>query len=101
MTSPQTTLTTYNNNTPLPNYNDNSHKYHYTNLSQHHNTSTNIQHTIPPTFQFLNPHRPFLPQHYPLFTTHNITRELTYQPFLNPYPTFNKQHLNHIQLTSP
>ncbi|WP_398570893.1 two-component system activity regulator YycH, partial [Staphylococcus aureus] len=44
---------------------------------------------------------PFLNQHFRFFTTNNHSTHLTYQPFLNPYPTFNKQPSNQIQLTSP
>ncbi|WP_222141907.1 two-component system activity regulator YycH, partial [Staphylococcus epidermidis] len=83
----QTATTTYNNNTPLPNYNHKHQIYHYNNLSEHAKTSSNIQETIPATYHFINTHPPFLNQHYPLFKTHNTTPKLTYQPFLNPYPT--------------
>ena len=40
-----------------------------------------------------------LGEDYRLFSTDNMSGELTYQRFLNGYPTFNKQDLNEIQVT--
>ncbi|MEJ7304461.1 two-component system activity regulator YycH, partial [Staphylococcus caprae] len=62
-------------------------------------SSTNMEDTIGGTFEFLNGHGGFLGEDYRLFRTDNMSGELTYQRFLNGYPTFNKQDLNEIQVT--
>ena len=49
--------------------------------------------------RILNAHGGFLGEDYRLFSTDNMSGELTYQRFLNGYPTFNKQDLNEIQVT--
>ncbi|KAB7644683.1 MULTISPECIES: two-component system activity regulator YycH [Staphylococcus] len=97
--SAQSGVTTYNNNTGVANYNDKSEKYHYRNLSEDEKSSTNMEDTIGGTFEFLNGHGGFLGEDYRLFSTDNMSGELTYQRFLNGYPTFNKQDLNEIQVT--
>lgn len=97
--SAQSGVTTYNNNTGVANYNDKSEKYHYRNLSEDEKSSTNMEDTIGGTFRFLNGHGGFLGEDYRLFSTDNMSGELTYQRFLNGYPTFNKQDLNEIQVT--
>ena len=97
--SAQSGVTTYNNNTGVANYNDKSEKYHYRNLSEDEKSSTNMEDTIGGTFEFLNAHGGFLGEDYRLFSTDNMSGELTYQRFLNGYPTFNKQDLNEIQVT--
>ncbi|MBL3398781.1 hypothetical protein I6I27_06390 [Staphylococcus pasteuri] len=97
--SSQSGLTTYNNNTGVANYNDKSEKYHYRNLSEDEKSSTNMEETIGGTFEFINGHGGFLDEDYRLFSTDNMSGELTYQRFLNGYPTFNTQKLNEIQVT--
>ena len=57
-----------------------------------------MEDTIGGTFEFLNGHGGFR-RRLPLFSTDNMSGELTYQRFLNGYPTFNKQDLNEIQVT--
>ncbi len=40
-----------------------------------------------------------LNEDFRLFSTNNQSGELTYQRFLNGYPTFNKEGSNQIQVT--
>ena len=97
--SSQSGATTYNNNTGVANYDDKSEMYHYKNLSEDAKSSSNMKETIPGTFEFINGHGGFLNEDYRLFSTDNKTGKLTYQRFLNGYPTFNNQNLNEIQIT--
>ncbi|MBO1198261.1 hypothetical protein J3T65_04220 [Staphylococcus simiae] len=92
-------VTTYNNNTGVANYNDKDEKYHYKNLSEDEKSSSNMEETIPGTFDFINSHGGFLNEDYRLFSTDNNSGELTYQRFLNGYPTFNNENSNEIQVT--
>ncbi|MGT0243716.1 two-component system activity regulator YycH [Staphylococcus aureus] len=48
---------------------------------------------------FINGHGGFLNEDFRLFSTNNQSGELTYQRFLNGYPTFNKEGSNQIQVT--
>lgn len=73
--------------------------YHYKNLSEDAKSSSNMQETIPGTYEFINSHGGFLNEDYRLFKTDNRTGKLTYQRFLNGHPTFNKQNFNEIQVT--
>ena len=52
-----------------------------------------MEETIPGTFDFINGHGGFLNEDFRLFSTNNQSGELTYQRFLNGYPTFNKEAL--------
>ncbi|MGZ9470084.1 two-component system activity regulator YycH, partial [Staphylococcus epidermidis] len=97
--SSQSGTTTYNNNTGVANYNDKDEMYHYKNLSEDAKSSSNMQETIPGTYEFINSHGGFLNEDYRLFKTDNRTGKLTYQRFLNGHPTFNKQNFNEIQVT--
>lgn len=92
-------VTTYNNNTGVANYNDKNEKYHYKNLSEDEASSSKMEETIPGTFDFINGHGGFLNEDFRLFSTNNQSGELTYQRFLNGYPTFNKEGSNQIQVT--
>lgn len=92
-------ITTYNNNTGVANYNDQNEKYHYKNLSEDETSSSNMEETIPGTFEYINSHGGFLDEDFRLFSTDNHSGELTYQRFLNGYPTFNSDNLNQIQVT--
>ena len=58
-----------------------------------------MEETIPGTFDFINGHGGFLSEDFRLFSTNNQSGELTYQRFLNGYPTFNKEGSNQIQVT--
>lgn len=91
--------TTYNNNTGVANYNDESKKYHYKNLSEDESSSSDMDTTIPSTFEYVNGHGGFFNDDYRLFSTDNSSDELTYQLFLNGHPTFNDQQLNDIEVT--
>ncbi|AMG64400.1 MULTISPECIES: two-component system activity regulator YycH [Staphylococcus] len=91
--------TTYNNNTGVANYNNDSEKYHYRNLSEDESSSSDMETTIPSTFDYINSHGGFVNDDYRLFSTDNHNGQLTYQMFLNGHPTFSKQHLNQIQVT--
>ncbi len=91
--------TTYNNNTGVANYNDESKKYHYKNLSEDESSSSDMDTTIPSTFEYINGHGGFCNDDFRLFDTDNSSGELTYQLFLNGYPTFNDQELNEIEVT--
>ena len=62
-------------------------------------SSSNMEETIPGTFEFINGHGGFLNEDFRLFSTDNKNGKLTYQRFLNGYPTFNTQNLNEIQVT--
>lgn len=97
--SSQSGTTTYNNNTGVANYNDKDEMYHYKNLSEDAKSSSNMQETIPGTYEFINSHGGFLNEDYRLFKTDNRTGKLTYQRFLNGHPTFNKHNFNEIQVT--
>lgn len=97
--SSQSGTTTYNNNTGFANYNDKDEMYHYKNLSEDAKSSSNMQETIPGTYEFINSHGGFLNEDYRLFKTDNRTGKLTYQRFLNGHPTFNKHNFNEIQVT--
>ena len=90
--------TTYNNNTGVANYNDESKKYHYKNLSEDESSSSDMDSTIPSTFEYINGHGGFFNDDFRLFNTDNSSGELTYQLFLNGHPTFNDQ-LNVIEVT--
>ncbi|PTI80337.1 hypothetical protein BU064_01720 [Staphylococcus succinus] len=90
--------TTYNNNTGVANYNDDSEKYRYTNLSEDENRSTNMQDSIPSTYDYINNHGGFTDD-FRLFSTDNKKGELTYQMFLNGRPTFNDDDLNNIKVS--
>ena len=90
--------TTYNNNTGVANYNDESKKYHYKNLSEDESSSSDMDSTIPSTFEYINGHGGFFNDDFRLFNTDNSSGELTYQLFLNG-PTFNDQQLNVIEVT--
>ena len=81
--SSQSGTTTYNNNTGVANYNDKDEMYHYKNLSEDAKSSSNMQETIPGTYEFINSHGGFLNEDYRLFKTDNRTGKLTYQRFLN------------------
>ncbi|WP_436855469.1 YycH family regulatory protein [Staphylococcus caeli] len=89
---------TYNNNTGVANYNDDSEKYRYTNLSEDENRSTNMQDSIPSTFDYINNHGGFTDD-FRLFNVDNKSGELTYQLFLNGRPTFNEEDLNNIKVS--
>lgn len=91
--------TTYNNNTGVANYNDESKKYHYKNLSEDESKSSDMDTTIPSTYEYINGHGGFFNDDYRLFKTDNSSGELTYQLFLNGYPSFNDQQLNDIIVT--
>ncbi|BGE81064.1 YycH family regulatory protein [Staphylococcus petrasii] len=91
--------TTYNNNTGVANYNDDSKKYHYKNLSEDESSSSDMDTTIPSTFEYINGHGGFFNDDFRLFSTDNSSGELTYQLFLNGHPTFNDQKLNEIEVT--
>ena len=91
--------TTYNNNTGVANYNDESKKYHYKNLSEDESSSSDMDSTIPSTFEYINGHGGFFNDDFRLFNTDNSSGELTYQLFLNGHPTFNDQQLNDIEVT--
>lgn len=91
--------TTYNNNTGVANYNDESKKYHYKNLSENESSSSDMDSTIPSTFEYINGHGGFFNDDFRLFNTDNSSGELTYQLFLNGHPTFNNQQLNDIEVT--
>ena len=58
--SSQSGTTTYNNNTGVANYNDKDEMYHYKNLSEDAKSSSNMQETIPGTYEFINSHGGFL-----------------------------------------
>ena len=90
--------TTYNNNTGVANYNDESKKYHYKNLSEDESSSSDMDSTIPSTFEYINGHGGFFDD-FRLFNTDNSSGELTYQLFLNGHPTFNDRQLNVIEVT--
>ena len=90
--------TTYNNNTGVANYNDESKKYHYKNLSEDESSSSDMDSTIPSTFEYINGHGGFFNDDFRLFNTDNSSGELTYQLFLNG-PTFNDRQLNVIEVT--
>ena len=90
--------TTYNNNTGVANYNDESKKYHYKNLSEDESSSSDMDSTIPSTFEYINGHGGFFNDDFRLFNTDNSSGELTYQLFLMD-PTFNDQQLNVIEVT--
>ncbi|MBX4427570.1 two-component system regulatory protein YycI, partial [Staphylococcus aureus] len=62
-------------------------------------SSSKMEETIPGTFDFINGHGGFLNEDFRLFSTNNQSGELTYQRFLNGYPTFNKEGSNQIQVT--
>ena len=83
--------TTYNNNTGVANYNDESKKYHYKNLSEDESSSSDMDSTIPSTFEYINGHGGFFNDDFRLFNTDNSSGELTYQLFLNG-PTFNDRN---------
>ena len=89
---------TYNNNTGVANYNDETEKYRYTNLSEDENRSTNMQDSIPSTYDYINNHGGFTDD-YRLFNIDNKNGELTYQMFLNGRPTFNDENLNNIKVS--
>lgn len=91
--------TTYNNNTGVANYNDESKKYHYKNLSEDESSSSDMDSTIPSTFEYINGHGGFFNDDFRLFNTDNSSGELTYQLFLNGHPTFNDRQLNDIEVT--
>ena len=91
--------TTYNNNTGVANYNDESKKYHYKNLSEDESSSSDMDSTIPSTFEYINGHGGFFNDDFRLFNTDNSSGELTYQLFLNGHPTFNDRQLNVIEVT--
>lgn len=91
--------TTYNNNTGVANYNDESKKYHYKNLSEDESSLSDMDTTIPSTFEYINGHGGFFNDDFRLFSTDNSSGELTYQLFLNGHPTFNDQKLNDIEVT--
>ena len=91
--------TTYNNNTGVANYNDEIKKYHYKNLSEDESSSSDMDSTIPSTFEYINGHGGFFNDDFRLFNTDNSSGELTYQLFLNGHPTFNDQQLNDIEVT--
>ena len=97
--SSQSGTTTYNNNTGVANYDDKNEMYHYKNLSEDVKSSSNMEETIPGTYEYINGHGGFLNEDYRLFSTDNKTGKLIYQRFLNGYPTFNNQNLNEIQVT--
>ena len=84
--------TTYNNNTGVANYNDESKKYHYKNLSEDESSSSDMDSTIPSTFEYINGHGGFFNDDFRLFNTDNSSGELTYQLFLNGHPTFNDRN---------
>ena len=90
--------TTYNNNTGVANYNDESKKYHYKNLSEDESSSSDMDSTIPSTFEYINGHGGFFNDDFRLFNTDNSSGELTYQLFLG-HPTFNDRELNVIEVT--
>ena len=71
--------TTYNNNTGVANYNDESKKYHYKNLSEDESSSSDMDSTIPSTFEYINGHGGFFNDDFRLFNTDNSSGELTYQ----------------------
>ena len=68
-------------------------------LSEDEASSSKMEETIPGTFDFINGHGGFLNEDFRLFSTNNQSGELTYQRFLNGYPTFNKEGANQIQVT--
>ena len=88
--------TTYNNNTGVANYNDESKKYHYKNLSEDESSSSDMDSTIPSTFEYINGHGGFFNDDFRLFNTDNSSGELTYQ-LLSMATTFNDQQLNVIE----
>ncbi|WP_261697794.1 YycH family regulatory protein [Staphylococcus equorum] len=89
---------TYNNNTGVANYSEDNEKYRYTNLSEDEDRSTNMQDSIPSTYDYINNHGGFTDD-YRLFSTDNKGGELTYQMFLNGRPTFNDDDLNNIKVS--
>lgn len=90
--------TTYNNNTGVANYNNESEKYHYRNLSEDEKSSNDMEMTIPSSFDYINNHGGFVGDDYRLFSTDNKSGQLTYQMYINGYPTFNDEELNQIQV---
>ena len=48
-------------------------------------SSSNMEETIPGTFEFINGHGGFLNEDFRLFSTDNKNGKLTYQRFLNGY----------------
>ena len=77
----QSGATTYNNNTGVANYDGKSEMYHYKNLSEDAKSSSNMEETIPGTFEFINGHGGFLNEDFRLFSTDNKNGKLTYQRF--------------------
>ena len=96
--SSQSGATTYNNNTGVANYDDNSEMYHYKTYLKMRKAQAIWK---KPFQEHLNLSTAMVDfnEDYRLFSTDNKTGKLTYQRFLNGYPTFNNQNLNEIQVT--